>query len=237
MSLQQKFIIYGQSRSGSTLLVDLANSHPDITCEGELLQYDWGYIPNKRLCSIVTLYPYPFFHFRRKLAKTSVYGFKLFCFHLRKEQVAIRKLSESGWKIIYLKRNNFLYQAISNLIAFETKHWHTKPGQMTPRYRVSIPISKLEQALKNRERWNLAEEKSLRDIDFLQIDYEKELKDSCHHQQTAEKIFSYLDLDSAPAKSDFQKTDSRPYSEILLNYDEIIEYINDTQYSHMVLAP
>lgn len=31
-----KFVIHGQSRSGSTLLVELINTHPDIYCDREL---------------------------------------------------------------------------------------------------------------------------------------------------------------------------------------------------------
>ncbi len=231
---QRKFIVYGQSRSGSTLLIDLIDSHPEITCEGELLESDWGYLPSNRLCSLVKLYPYPFFNYRRRLAKTKVYGFKLFCFHLRNKQKAIQRLSRTGWKIIYLKRNNLFEQTISNLIALETKHWHSKPGFVVPTYKVTIPLARLEHSLKTRERWCAFEEASLQGIDFLQIEYEGDLKGAHLHQQAADRVFSYLGLESTPVQSDFRKTDTRSYREILKNYDEILEYIRDTQYGHMV---
>ncbi len=48
-----KFVIYGQSRSGSTLLVELINTHPDVQCDGELFNEDAARIGNRVLLSLV----------------------------------------------------------------------------------------------------------------------------------------------------------------------------------------
>ena len=49
-----KFVIFGRGRSGSTLLVSLLNSNPDIHCDGEILSrkklFPEKVIHSKRLC-------------------------------------------------------------------------------------------------------------------------------------------------------------------------------------------
>ncbi len=48
-----KFIIFGQGRSGSTLLKQLLDSHPEITCEGELLNVEDKYVTNPLLRKLI----------------------------------------------------------------------------------------------------------------------------------------------------------------------------------------
>jgi LPS sulfotransferase NodH len=231
MNKIKKFIVFGQSRSGSTLLVDLINLHPEIRCEGELLQYDWGYIPSKFMCKVLACYPYPFFNYRYRLSKgNTVYGFKLFVYHLKKSQKKIKKMTEDGWKIIYLKRENLLRQVVSNQIAKQTRTWHTKKGKGNPEYQVYLPISLLQQGLSNRQRWCFWEYQCLKDREYLKVVYEKELEDSSRHQETAEKVFRYLGVDPCQVHSEFCKTDLRPYEEIISNYDEVIQFLQDSPF-------
>ncbi len=235
MNKTKKFIVLGQSRTGSTLLVDLINCHPEIQCEGELLQYDWGYMPSEFMCKVLGYYPYPFFNYRYKLSKGNVvYGFKLFVYHLKKSHKKIKKMTDDGWKIIYLQREGLLRQVVSAQIAKQTKTWHTKKGQDDPEYQVHLPISLLQQGLSDRQQWCLRENLCLKDREYLKVVYEKELENSSRHQETAEKIFRYLGVDPCPVNSEFCKTDSRPYKEIISNYDEVIQFFQNSSFKNFL---
>lgn len=235
MSKTKKFIVFGQSRSGSTLLVDLINLHPEIKCEGELLQHDWGYMPSKYMCKVLSYYPYPFFNYRYRLSKgNALYGFKLFIYHLKKSHEKIKKMTDDGWKIIYLKRENILRQVVSNQIAKQTRTWHTKKGKGNPEYQVHLPISLLQQGLSNRQGWCFLEYQCLKDREYLKVVYEKDLENSSHHQETAEKVFRFLGVDSCRVNSELCKTDLRSYEEIISNYDEVIQFLQDSLFKNFL---
>jgi hypothetical protein len=62
--MNKKFIIFSQSRSGSTLLKELLHSHPSVNCEGEILALSEGYIKNVLLLKILRRMPIPYFYIR-----------------------------------------------------------------------------------------------------------------------------------------------------------------------------
>ncbi len=58
-STKSKFIIFGQGRSGSTLLMELLDSHPEIKCDSELFTKECGYERNRFKLALYRYYPYP----------------------------------------------------------------------------------------------------------------------------------------------------------------------------------
>ena len=73
---ESKFVLFGGGRNGSTLLVSLLNSHPDIYCDGEIL---------------VGKLRSPFKHIKRRMQSSpkSIYGFKLLSYQLKEIQNSI----------------------------------------------------------------------------------------------------------------------------------------------------
>ena len=97
--LNKKFIIFGQGRSGSTLLVDLLNSHPAIYCDDEILMYK-------------VIFPKTYVKARSVSSKKHVYGFKVKIYQLWHQNILdshkfLFHFYKSGWKILYLKRGNY----------------------------------------------------------------------------------------------------------------------------------
>ena len=119
-----KFIVFGQSRSGSTLLVELLNSHPDVHCDGELFNKSEIYIRSRLLLKFFCRFPFLYIRYRLRTSFERAYGFKLFFFQVKSPEKLLKKLSRHGWKIISIRRENIIAQSLSNIIAFETNLWH-----------------------------------------------------------------------------------------------------------------
>ena len=102
-----KFIIYGQSRSGSTLLVELIGANPPTHCDGELFgRGSMADITNPLRRYIYTSLPVLYMYQRQHLFKDQVYGFKLLFYQIRYTRYWLRLLHALGWKLIHLRRRN-----------------------------------------------------------------------------------------------------------------------------------
>ena len=121
-----KFVIYGQSRSGSTLLVELINTHPDVQCDGELFNEDAARIGNRVLLSLVRTFPIPYLLHRRRRAAVKAYGFKLLFYHLPRTRQVMKILALTGWKFVHVYRKNIARQSLSNIVAETTQRWHKR---------------------------------------------------------------------------------------------------------------
>jgi D-mannonate dehydratase len=69
---------------------------------------------------------------------------------------------------------------------------------------------------------------------YLTIYYEDDLEDEKKWQATSDKIFNYLNLESMPVHSNLKKTYDKPYSELITNYDELIECIQQNGVSEIM---
>lgn len=131
-----KFIIYSQPRSGSTLLTQELNSHPEVSSLGELLsgeecldmlnlgQYQFEYIAKRELDAAQLYYD------TTDQAKTPVSGMKVLGtqMNLYPHQDLWHKLISKRPKIIYLYRENKDKQASSLGLAFQNEHFRAHPN-------------------------------------------------------------------------------------------------------------
>lgn len=188
-----KFVIFGPSRSGSTLLVTLLNSHPQIRCEDEIL--------HDRV-----LFPMAYISSRAALACEEVYGFKLLAYQLRNVQKIqdperfLHDLVCGGFECIYLRRHNLLRWALSNLYARSTArfhHWKAKNGEMSIN-KMHVDLVELEKWL----RWGVETEAFtsaiMARLPHLSLVYEEDHEASTQHQRTVDRICDCLGLSRAP---------------------------------------
>lgn len=232
--MKTKFLIFSQSRSGSTLLKELINSHPSITCEGEIFTTTDGYLDSSFFCKVWRKLPYPFVYYRRFLASSGVFGFTLFIYHIPSIGRIMRNLCRLGWKIIYLERENIIHQSLSNIIAMETNNWHRKEGQPIVDNKFQIPVNRFLKVVKNRIRWHKKETEILRSIPHLKITYEADLMHQYNWQESLNKIFNYLGKDVHPVQSNLKRTYSKAYSNIVDNYDELMDALKDEELSYLL---
>ncbi|PWD97762.1 sulfotransferase family protein [Marinilabilia rubra] len=221
----QKFLIFGQGRSGSTLLVSLLNSHPNIKCEGEILNN----ATNFRKGNIL----FPKLFLRGKLAMYGnkfSYGYKVKVYQLE-EQKKIHNISQflnkqqnNGWKIIFLQRKNVFDHAMSNIMAETTKRYHSYNNlndYQAPKIKVNI--NDLDEKIHFRHHYHKLENEILANLkgDYITVTYEDDLLIPEKHQKTASKIFNYLNLEDADVATHLKKINSKKWDELIENYQEV----------------
>ena len=222
---ETKFVIFTVGRTGSNLLVSLLNSHPEITCHGELLY--------KKVA-----YPQLYIRCKEKLVRQNVFGFKLLLYNFGVQNIfdprpILDDMVIDGYKIINLKRRNLLRQTISHMLALYRKTFHQERGdaqlfhnQMIVDF--SFFQEELELFIDHRRR----EEELLKDFSYLRLDYEDDLLPEKNHQVTVDKIAQYLGIPTASVISDFGKTTPQDLSNVIENYEEFTEYLEGMNYSH-----
>ncbi len=220
-----RFVIFGLGRSGSTLLKQLLDSHPEIQCEGELLNPADKYVANPLLIKLIYRFPYPFFALRSLLSKKHVYGFTLLFYQYSSPEKLIAKLIKKNWKVIRIYRENSLDQSLSHLVAEKTKIWHRYDGLEMQTPQLTIPPEELENRLKIVTSNKKNENKLFEKFKHFKVVYEDDLKNQGDWPETTRKIFDYLGVNPAPVSATIQKTYARPYAEMIENYEELLKII------------
>ncbi len=232
---EKKFVIYTRGRTGSTVLSDLLNCHPDIFCDVEIFNFIYSNskvaFPLKYIKSCSK---------RADLNGKSVYGFKVKIAQLRIEHgyknydKILFKLYEEGWKFIHLKRENHIKHKLSNILAAETNIYHIKESDFQSDKKINVDCELLMASIKFSEEIETTEEENLRSIPHLKLIYEKDISDNSKHQETANKVFRFLGLKEHPVKTEFKKVLPQDLKSILNNYDEVYNYFKGTKYSEFL---
>ncbi len=236
---KNKFMIYAQGRTGSTVLVDLMNSHPDVFTFPEILQ--GGVVSNvskplwwaEGICS---------------LSKKPTTGFKVKVYQIEKNQghdpkKVLREFHERGWKIIYLKRANILRHAVSDLRSEKTGHFHNiKESQVgagqvkqadgkKPRKKVHITWEELKIAMDYRVECLEKEAVSLEGIPHHTVEYERDLLDQDKQPETLNGVYEFLGVPSHTASTEFKKVTAKDIADDVENFSELEPLLSDSKYA------
>ena len=168
-----QFVIYGQSRSGSTLLVDLMNCSSSIHCDGEL--FGDAYLGERDFPRLYNSFPIPFIYRMRGRSQRPVYGFKLLLYQIRYARYWIPFLSMTGWRIIHVRRGNIVNQAFSSLIAGQRRLFHRRGDDPNPTDQIVIEPAQLDSELSKREQWTAQELDLIGNAPRLTLTYEEDL--------------------------------------------------------------
>jgi len=229
---QKKFLIYTRGRTGSTVLTDLLNCHPDVFCDYEIFN----------LSNTKTKVRYPRLYIdscakRAVLKGKQVYGFKVKIEQFRDEHNypddidLFNRLNDDGWKFIYLKRENSLNHKISGIISNKTNVFHVKRDKDFSHGRINIDCQLLLDILNWGDELDRMEEDKIDGIPHLKLVYENDLLDNSKHQSTADKAFSFLGVDSHQVNTRLKKIIPANLRDIILNYDEMVEFLKGTKFA------
>jgi len=213
------FFIFGQGRSGSTLLCNLLNSHPDVFCEGEIL-----YHPR--------FAPVTYALGRKTLAlQTKMYGFKVKIYQLENVQgydtaeTFVRNLANRGWRLIYLWRRDVFRQCVSARIAWRKDLWHAdEKAQDQVDESVRLDPEKLVADVQARVRWLEQERAIVEPLRAHTVNYEDDLSAASVQQSTLSGLFDFLGIPDAPVSTSLRKTSKPNLRSQIKNYDEIQDY-------------
>lgn len=222
-----KFVIFTIGRSGSSLLVSLLKSNPQIYCVGELL--------GKKLLS-----PERYIHQVARISKGNVFGFKLNTYHFRVQNIRdpiafVGSLDKSGYKIISLKRDNLLRQVISHIYAMRRgKFHHTVNEGQQKQTQITIDLDELQKELDLFEGYQDLENKILSRFSHFALSYEQDLFEESRQQETVNRVSTFLDTFPAPASTNLVKTTPKELSSIIRNFSEVQIYLQNTQYAECI---
>ncbi len=227
---KRKFIIFGQGRTGSTLLVDLLNSSPSVYCDEELFFY--------KMHS-----PARYVEGKSRLCKAPVYGFKAKIYQLSDVQetdpaLFMRRLHRNGWTIIHIERENLLRHSLSAVLAEQRQLYQAKDeidlrGQ---REKEHVPVELLIGEMQQRERFRRQEAAVLQDLPHIPISYEADLADSEKQQRSLNRIFEALGVPSVEVYTNLRRINSKALHDDVANYDELVSALDSNGYEKYLHA-
>lgn len=222
----KKFIIISYSRTGSNFLISLLNSHPNITCGGELLgkvtpNSDYSKLLNKIFNS-----------------PNKTQGFKLFHYHpmnVENNQLLFDTIkADKTIRIIFLERKNLLRRYYSLLKANQTNVWkvtNTKDITHT-KSKISIDITKLIQTINSVTKYENLYKEMFQEHKHIIIQYE-DIENN--YTQTCMKIFRFLDLRKHAAIGNTIKQNHGNLKDLIENYNELETYFNLNSHPRVIL--
>ncbi len=219
-----RFVVFGQGRTGSRLLVELLRSHPNIACDDEILNgCNWSAPARRCILPFWRFYPVPLFRHRARGSPRRAYGFKLFDDHLYRPGFVLRCLHRLGWRIVHVQRRDLVAQAFSTALARRTSRWHRRSGDSPESPTLRIGVEPFLRILRERERRAARIDRLLADLPHLDIVYEDDLADRARWPSTSRRIAGFLGLPAHTLDTDMVKTWERPCRDMVEDYDELLD--------------
>ena len=220
---QIRFVISGQGRTGSKLLVELLRSHPDIHCDGEVLNgFYWNKLTRRLMLPLCRYHPLPLFRRNARHSRSMAYGFKLFNDHIHWPHQVLASLHGEGWRIIHIQRRDLVAQTISGEVARQTRRWHRHSGDSVTPASMTIDPNEFNANLQKRLTRSAQIDELLAGIPHLDITYEDDLADPANWEPLSVRLLHYLGIPVLPLTTEMVKTWEQPYSEMILNYADLI---------------
>lgn len=208
------FLIFAQGRSGSTLLTELLNASPRVTCDREILE--------RRVVS-----PSAWAEASRLRHRGHVYGFKVKPLQLLHHQRVrsmehwLVSMHRRGWRIVHLERRNLLRQTLSN-IAAERYGFHRHAGSASPaREPVHADPAVLTFWMGVRAESREQERRALSALPHASVCYEDDLRGAAEQQATLDRLASFLRVASGTARTTLLPANPGPLRELIANYDDV----------------
>ena len=219
-----KFIIFGQGRTGSSLLLQLVNSSENVYCDGEIYSTEFPFRIWKRGFAKKV-----YLTIRSKAFGVKVYGCRIKIYDLYRHQGMsieesigfINTLAKEGWKIIYITRTNKVRQCLSSLVAEERGIYHFSKTSSKPEHKVTIKSEEISERIKLLHIFDEQEHDSLKDVSYLSVNYEKDLENHINHQATLNRICAFLNIPEVETKIQLTRTSTSTLENYIKNHKEV----------------
>ncbi len=215
-SKKVRLVIFGQGRTGSTLLENLLCSTGHFRENGELLG------PS----NLNIKFPFQYISGLSKRVKNENFIFHVKIYHLTRDRknpvdpaVFLSKLSNDGWKIIYLKRQNKVKHALSNRVAQHRKNYH-KYDEIKERFQIYIDPLSFEKEVEEREWYDQEERRVLAHLNYHEVIYENDLENPEFHQATINKILDFVGLEKKQVATKLKKVNTQSLKNLITNFDD-----------------
>jgi LPS sulfotransferase NodH len=224
-------VVLSHGRSGSSMLVDLLNCHPQVHCDSEVLSH-----------RLFTATPRALLRSRARLFATQAYGFKLRPNHFAVQRIGdpqafVADLAREGWRFVHLVRRNVVRVALSVLRMKRTGVFH-RLGSVAgdADTRVAVPPDALLACIAQIEDDMRIEAACLAGIPHLELAYEEDLLRASSQQAALDRTFAFLGLPPAAVATQYVRLTSDRISDFVVNYDEVAVALAETPYAHFLEA-
>lgn len=224
---QVRSLIFGQGRTGSTLLESLIAAGGDFASYEELVgqagsrvKYPLRYIEgHARLLRdrhfIAHVKPDHLVEDRRKVGRPEI-----------DERSFLKQLDERGYRIIYLRRRNIIRRFLSVLVARHRQEYF-KFDDSPDTTKVQVDRDELERRIRMGEELRRRELAALHGIAYHEVVYEDDLEAAECHQRTGDAVRAFLGVPPAPVATRLKRINVRPMSEIVANYAELVAWATE----------
>lgn len=225
-----RFIVLTKQRTGSNLLINSLQSHPQMKVYGELFR--GGVDESVKAAVRKSAADYLDTKiFNQRPAEIRAVGFKIFYHHPAWDQ------SGSVWRylqglenlhVIHLKRENLLRSLVSKKIAQKTDVWKLsgEPGE-EPDKRVSISPEECLEFFEKTSQYERDADEKFSGKPLLQMTYEL-LTSQFDEQMNRIQEFLHVDPMQLPIKTAKQNPES--LTELIVNYDEVRHALSSTRW-------
>lgn len=221
-----RFVLFAQGRTGTWLLYHLLNQHPQIRAEKEILR-------------LPVMAPLRYLDSRSRLRRSDVYGCHVQIAQLLAVQQVdperfLTRLHERGWRIIYLRRRDWLRQSISTMIAGQRQEWFSYRERSLANERFHIEPDELLDWLDRRAEHTRREGEILASLPHLALTYEDDLLHESAHGRTLARVWRFLGVPRSPVAVSTRRMSPGDLGEIVRNYDEVVAAVAASRFAHFV---
>lgn len=229
-----KFVVFAQGRTGSSVLVDLLNSHPQIKCMGEILN------PNFRIGNnsygYMVWFPRWFINGLSKLNNAGSFGFKVKIYQIDKQPFIgstrefMDYLEANNWKLIYLYRENVFEHALSTIVAEMTSTYHLKNEMKVDKFK--LDLDRLVYLMRERETFRNREVEELEGRSYFTIEYNNDLNENL--ERTLSDLQLYLGCKHHKLNTNLKKIVPKDYNKLIENYEEVKSFLKLNGYGQYI---
>jgi LPS sulfotransferase NodH len=223
------FVVLGTQRSGTTLLITLLDSHPDVFCADEIFKLNPSKIHHEEFSyrNYKDKKIYEFLEYYFKINNTfKAVGFKLMIDQLKVNPEILEFFKKNNMKIILVERENTLKIYVSHLIAQRTNIWAF--GSPVKQTRISIDPGSIAAELDSINQKKEENRRISLEFDSLKVIYEKLI---AKKEKTVMEILNFLNVNNkVELYSPLVKINTEELKDIIKNYKEIYGVLKNTKY-------
>jgi LPS sulfotransferase NodH len=226
-TVNQRFMIVGNARTGSNYLLDGLKTSPAIRMYHEIFASHNREVGKDFEKILSTMY-------QRESRSTKMVGFKVFYNHLTNEEWK-KLVARNDLKVIHLTRRNRLRTIISLEIAFKTGQWTQGGKSAGPKEkRVTLDPLKLLRRLEQIEEGEGATRIRFCDRPILEIVYEDLVQSP---REVFAAVSAYLGVDGIdPDKIRLRRQNPEPLAQLIVNYDEVESALKNTRFAEYLVS-
>lgn len=244
-SRQANVAMFHIGRVGSTVVAELLNQHSEVDWAGEFHHPRSVELWSSHLAEEA---PLRRLRMRMALAGLHVFGFETkFIDGQDLQRIGyplekyIENLKSIGFdKFILFERKNVLRRFISKKVGEKRKQWHNR-GEETKVTKIKLDVENIEagNVQKSLFKWidsiktgKSKIKESLRKEEILKINYEDHVLEN--PKKSYRKICSFIDLKPERVSVTTRKSNPFPVKKMLLNYQEVLDRLKNTEHEWMV---